>query len=246
MTGAAAWVAGVDGCAAGWLVVLRPQHDPVRAEARLLATFADVLALPERPDIIAVDIPIGLPARIAGGGRSADRDVRAKLGRRQSAVFAIPARAAVMETDYRAACATAIAHSEPPRMVSKQAFFLFPKIREVDGVMTPVLQDRVVECHPELAFWALNGERALEEPKKVKSRPYEPGLALRRGLLAAAGYDPAWLAAKHFKFSDAGPDDLLDAAANAWSAARIAAGGGRRFPPDPARDARGLRMEIWC
>ena len=43
------------------------------------------------------------------------------------------------------------------------------------------------EVHPELAFWRLNGERALTEPKKIKSRPYEPGLALRRRLLIAAG-----------------------------------------------------------
>ena len=46
---------------------------------------------------------------------------------------------------------------------------------------------RVFEVHPELAFWRLNGGRALTEPKKVKSRPYEPGLALRRRLLIAAG-----------------------------------------------------------
>ena len=75
------------------------------------------------------------------------------------------------------------ATSDPPRKVSKQLFNIAPKIREVDEVLRamPDANGRVFEVHPEVAFWRLNGERALTEPKKVKSRPYEPGLALRRG-----------------------------------------------------------------
>ena len=89
-------------------------------------------------------------------------------------------------------------------------------------------------------------EQPLSEPKKVKSRPNPVGLELRRGLLAKAGYDPRFLADRSaFKNAQVGPDDLLDAAACAWSAARIAVGEGRRFPADPARDETGLRMEIW-
>ena len=38
--------------------------------------------------------------------------------------------------------------------------------------------------------------RALDEPKKVKSRPYDPGLALRRRLLIAAGFPAAIVEAK--------------------------------------------------
>jgi predicted RNase H-like nuclease len=240
------WVAGVDGCKGGWIVALRRLDDPASATLQLCSTFADVLALPQAPTIIAVDIPIGLAPLATVGGRRADIEARANLGARQSAVFAMPARAAVMETDYRAACTVALAHSDPPRMISKQAFYLFPKIREVDAAMTPALQDRVVECHPELAFWALNGQVPLDLPKKVKSQANAPGLALRRTLLAAAGYPARLLQAQPFKARDAGADDLLDALANSWSAARIAIGRGRRFPAEPLRDARGLRMEIWC
>jgi predicted RNase H-like nuclease len=241
----AEWVAGVDGCPGGWLVVVRRLHDPASAEARLLRSFADVLALPEAPRIIAVDMPIGLPDRIGLGGRPCDVGARANLGQRQSAVFAVPSRATVMETDYRRACEKALATSDPPRKVAKQTFHLFPKIREIDALMNPALQERVVECHPELAFWALNGERPLELPKKVKSRPFADGLALRRDLLARAGYSRAWLGAHPFRAAEAGLDDLLDAAACSWSAARVARGEARRFPTDPPRDARGLRMEIW-
>jgi predicted RNase H-like nuclease len=240
-----AFVAGVDGCRAGWVVALRRLDDPTSTTLQLCATFAEILALREAPEMIAVDIPIGLAARATVGGRQADIEARANLGARQSAVFAMPARAAVMESDYRRACAVALENSDPPRMISKQAFNLFPKIREVDALMTPALQDRVVECHPELAFWALNGERPLDQPKKVKSVAHTPGLELRRNLLLAAGYTRTLLDARPFKASEAGADDLLDAIANSWSAARIATGMARRFPAMPQLDERSLRMEIW-
>lgn len=239
------WVAGVDGCPGGWLVVLRRLDDPMTLAARIVDRFADVLALPEVPRVIAVDMPIGLPERFGPGGRSCDVEARGNLGQRQSAVFAVPSRASVMARDYRRACDVALATSDPPRKVSKQIFNLFSKIREIDALMSPALQERVFEVHPELAFWALNGGRPLELPKKVKSRPFPEGLALRRSLLAAAGYSRAWLEADLFRSRDAGPDDLLDAAACSWTAVRIARGEACRFPAEPPIDARGLRMEIW-
>ncbi len=245
MRGESPWVAGVDGCPGGWLVVRRRIDDAATAEVRLVQHFQEVLDLQPVLRVIAVDIPIGLPERAGIGGRLADVQARANLGARQSSVFAVPARAAVMETDYGAACDAAARHSDPPRKISKQTFFLFPKIREVDAVMMPAVQEHVFECHPELAFWALNGERPLAEPKKVKSRPHSAGLALRRGLLEQAGYRSEFLAQKSFPTRIAGPDDLLDATVNSWSAVRIANGTARRFPVIPSCDARGLRMEIW-
>lgn len=240
-----AWVAGVDGCRGGWIVVL---HAPARGQARMCVVphFSDVLALPEAPRCIAVDMPIGLPERVARGGRAADVTARAGLGRRQSSVFAVPSRAAVMLEDYREACAVALRTSDPPRKVSKQTFNLFAKIREVDRLMSPALQDRVVECHPEAAFVAMNGGVPLDEPKKVKSRPWEPGLALRRGLLKARGFPRDLLATTGLPAGIAGADDLLDACACAWTAQRVLAGTARRFPEEPPRDARGLRQEIWA
>lgn len=241
------WIAGVDGCRGGWLVVMRRLHEVTGVRQMILPTFADVLALEPAPGVISVDMPIGLPEITGIGGRRADVEARANLGARQSAVFAVPSRAAVMEADYAAACAAALASSDPPRKVSKQCFNLFAKIREIDALMTPALQERVYETHPELAFWALNGEQPLDTAKKVKSRPHPPGLEARRMLLAAAGYDAGFLARgdKVFRAGLAGADDFLDAAACSWTAARIATGQARRFPVDPPLDAKGLRMEIW-
>lgn len=237
-------VAGVDGCRGGWIVVLRPLESPAEAEISLFRTFEEVLVLDPSVQVFAVDIPIGLPERGGPGGRLCDKEARAGLGGRQSAVFAVPSRSAVMCESYRQACRVAELTSDPPKKVSKQTFNIFAKIREVDRVMTPQLQSRIYEVHPEVAFWALNGKTSLEQPKKLKSRPYPPGLAVRRRLLAAAGYAPPLLNSNCFRSSDAGADDILDAIVNSWSAARIACGAACRFPAHPPRDARGLRMEI--
>jgi predicted RNase H-like nuclease len=239
------WVAGVDGCRGGWAVVSWPISDPSPPTLTVMATFAEVLAYAQTAACIAVDMPIGLPERSGIGGRSCDRLARARLGDRQSSVFAVPARLVIAETDYARACVVALTRSEPPRKVSKQCFNLFPKIRELDALLEPSMQKRVVECHPELAFWAMNGQQPLTLPKRIKSRPYGPGLDQRRRLLAAQGFvvSEDWFAGSTFGCH---PDDALDASACAWTARRKAEGRAIRLPPEPACDARGLRMEIWA
>jgi predicted RNase H-like nuclease len=239
------WLAGADGCPGGWIVAfMRPDGDDARL--RIVPRFADVLAAPERPAIVAVDMPIGLPERTGLGGRAAENCVRPLLGARQSSVFSVPSRAAIYSPDYAAACAVAQATSEPPRKVSKQLFNIAPKIREVDEALrgAPGAAGRVFEVHPEVAFWRLNGERALSEPKKIKSRPYELGLALRRKLLIAAGL-PAE-AVNAMPPRGAATDDLLDALACAAVARRIHRGVAKPFPDPPPRDAHGLPMAIWA
>lgn len=244
------WVAGVDGCRAGWMAVLVHRAHTTPPRAAIFETFADILDLPECPQFISADMPIGLPGRAGPGGRACDGAVRRVLGERQSSVFSLPARAAVQETDFRRACSVALEHSDPPRKVSIMCFNLFPKIREVDALLRARGHARVFETHPEAAFWAMNGCRPLELPKKVKSRPHEPGLDLRRNLLTVAyPWPDGFLAQRPWPASAAGPDDLLDACACAWTALRIAAGTARRFPERTGaseNDGEGLRMEIWA
>jgi predicted RNase H-like nuclease len=239
------WLAGVDGCPGGWLMaLLRPSGGEV--QVRIAQRFADVLAAAEDPSVIAIDIPIGLPERVGIGGRAAENAVRPLLGARQSSVFSVPSRAAICASDYRQACRLALETSDPPRKVSKQLFNIGPKIREVDAALraAPEAAARVYEVHPELAFWRLNSRQALTEPKKVKSRCHEPGLALRRGLLIAAGLAPEAVNAPPPKGADA--DDLLDALACAAIARRIHAGVAQPFPNPPPCDSFGLRMAIWA
>jgi predicted RNase H-like nuclease len=239
------WLAGADGCPGGWIVAfVRPVGDEGRL--RIVPRFADVLTAAERPAVVAVDMPIGLPERTGLGGRAAENCVRPLLGARQSSVFSVPSRDAIYAADYAAACAIAAATSDPPRKVSKQLFNIAHKIREVDEALraTPDIKGRVFEVHPEVAFWRLNGERALTEPKKVKSRIYEPGLALRRSLLIAAGLPADAVNAAPPR--GAAADDLLDALACAAVARRILQGVAKPFPDPPPRDLHGLPMAIWA
>jgi predicted RNase H-like nuclease len=239
------WLAGVDGCTGGWLVAfVHPEGGAVRV--RIVPRFGDILSAPEQPALVAVDMPIGLPERTGAGGRAAENAVRPLLGARRSSVFSVPSRPAIYAATYAEACQIAAASSDPPRKVSKQLFNIAPKIREVDEALhaTPGAAARVFEVHPELAFWRLNGERALTEPKKIKSKPYEPGLALRRGLLIAARLAPA--AVNGIPPKGAAADDLLDALASAAIARRLHVRLARPFPDPPPRDAFGLPMAIWA
>ena len=240
------WVAGIDGCRAGWIAALMQVGDSASARIVVAPTLAAVADAPERPAVIAVDMPIGLPERTHGSGRVPERLIRPLLGQRQSSVFAIPSRQAVYAADYREACALALASSDPPRKVSRQGFGIFPKIREVDSLLRgrPDLREKVFEVHPELAFWALNGRRALDQPKKVKGVLYEPGMRLRRALLTRSGLlDEALVAAPPPR--GAAADDLLDALAGLTVALDLATGGGQSFPDPPGRDAHGLLVAIW-
>jgi predicted RNase H-like nuclease len=95
-------LAGVDGCRAGWLVVLAHPlaRDAQAHQVRLCASFAEVLHLEPAPTIIAVDIPIGLLAEPQPGGRDCDRLARQWLGRRASSVFTPPIRPLLDATHY--------------------------------------------------------------------------------------------------------------------------------------------------
>jgi predicted RNase H-like nuclease len=220
------WLAGADGCRSGWVAAF---VQPIGEEARvrIVPRFADVLDAPEAPAVVAVDMPIGLPDRIGPDGRGPERAIRPLLGARQSSV-------------------AALAGSEPPRKVSKQLFMIAPKIREVDAVLRADASraGRVYEVHPELAFWRLNGGRALDQPKKVKGVCYEPGLALRRGLLLAAGVPTSVVMSA--PPNGAGADDLLDALACAAIARRLHLGTAQPFPDPPVRDGHGLPVAIWA
>ncbi len=227
------WLAGVDGCRAGWVMALVRPKGP-EAVIGVVPRFADVLA--EAAAIVAVDMPIGLPERAGPGGRGPERLVRAKLPGRSSSVFSVPSRAAIYADDYAAACRIALATSDPPRALSRQLFNIAPKIREVDVALRadPAAAARVFECHPELAFCRLNGGRPAS-PKKTPE-----GVARRRALLAGAGLDPAGPVPR-----GAGIDDVLDALACATVARRLYHGEALSHPDRPPCDAHGLPIAIW-
>lgn len=244
--------AGIDGCRGGWIVA-RWDGGAGLTLSRV-EMVAELFEGDDAPALAAIDMPIGLPDHVGPGGRAPERLVRPLLGLRQSSVFSVPSRAAVAAglgpaeegERYRAACATARATSDPPRAVAKQCFHLFPKIAEVDGLLRtrPELAGRLHECHPEVAFWAMNALTPLGEPKKVKNRPYGPGLALRTDLLRRAGLPVDLLSEQGAVALRAGLDDLVDACACAVTAKRLHEGKALRFPEPPGRDPLGLPICI--
>jgi predicted RNase H-like nuclease len=240
-------VAGADGCPPGWSVVLRDISGRRAPEALVCPTFSGLLRHPQVPAMIAVDMPIGLPDHVGPGGRGPEAELRGQLGDRKSSVFSIPARPAIYAETFEDACARAFETSEPPRKVSIQAFHLFPKVREIDELIRndPGLAMVVHECHPEGAFMVMNNRQPLDQPKKMKSSVYEPGMRLRKRLLSeVAGYPEDFLDRKPPK--GVGVDDFLDACACAWVAEKMAKGEARSFPEKPERDSFGIPMAIWA
>ena len=230
---------GVDGCKAGWIVVFRALDGDAPVRVGLHASISELLVAEPALVALAIDMPIGLPDLITGPGRPAEQAVRPLLGARQSSVFSIPVRAAVEAESYGAACAAALAGSNPPRKVAKQGFNLFPKIREIDAVLRadPALAHRVYETHPEVVFCFLKGA-PLAHPKKSQE-----GARERRGLLEKAGFSPQFLSLKPPR--GAGTDDFLDAAACSHTALRAAQRLARPNPDPFPRDRYGLPIAIW-
>ncbi|MGQ4807550.1 hypothetical protein NKDENANG_00904 [Candidatus Entotheonellaceae bacterium PAL068K] len=235
-----AWVAGVDGCRAGWIVALVGQPAPqLRAlQVQVCTRFDAVLSLVPAPLVIAIDIPIGLLDEPLLGGRTCDRQARRLLGRRASSVFSPPCRRILQATQY-----------EQVRRhgMNRQAFGILPKVREVDRLMTPALQHRVYEAHPELAFTSLVGH-PMQHSKKTSAGREERLRALAVAFtvpLRRVGSSLAqFLKNLNLKRTEVAPDDLLDACVLTWTVCRIVQGSAGRVPITPPVDARGLRMEI--
>jgi len=225
-------VMGVDGFRGGWVgVQIEDQNGAGRSlETKTFVSFKDILGLDPFPDVIAIDIPIGLLDIPSKGGRACDRQARRLLGPpRSSSVFSPPVRPALGATLYEEARRHGL---------TRQGFGILPKVREVDEQMTPVLQKRIFEVHPELSFREMNG-RSMSHNKKGSQGRLDRIQLLEIHL---PGFSRRCLEDRP---EGVGADDLLDACAAAWTALRIVVCEAVRFPSDPPRDPKGLRMEIW-
>jgi len=181
--------------------------------------------------VIGVDMFIGLPDR---SGREADALARVVAGPRRSSVFTAPIRPALEASTY--AEALAISRKVTGRGLSAQAFGLRQKALEVDRFMHDV-QIRVVEVHPEVSFAEMNGAPLPSSKKK------RPGMEHRRRLLASNGLEfPQDLGELGHR---ANADDILDAAAIAWTAMRVYKNVARSLPSSPEVFSDGLPAAIW-
>jgi predicted RNase H-like nuclease len=224
------FVAGVDGCSAGWIAF--------KGELTSLITSFEVIDLPallrKRPPELAclgIDIPIGL----LDCSRACDRASRKLLGQpRGTSVFAAPCRASLTAKNH--AEASTINQQKTGGGLSQQAFGIGSKIEQVDDAITPKTQHWAFEVHPEVCFWALNGQRPMMHNKKT-----EAGRNERLALLRVEFPDIDRHLAN--RPPGVGKDDLLDAAAAAWTALRRHRGEAQCVCT-PERDEKGLAVSM--
>ena len=221
-------VAGVTPCRGGWLVaaaklqgtVFAPE-DPVRLE-----TFVDVIDTRPGYSSIALNAPVGGLDQATVGGRTCDREARALLGRRGSAVKSAPI-----------AVDTPDGTNLLPDNTDAITRTLLPRYQEVAREMAPFRQRTIYEANADLSFFQMN-----EGVPMRWSKYSEKGVQERRTLLETKL--PGLLRIIDAEVPGASRSHLLDAAAILWTARRIFAKAAIRIPIDPEWDEQGIRMEF--
>lgn len=207
-------VAGVDATRQGWVAVVL--EDWRFDQAVFLKGTESTFDELHGAAVIGIDIPIGF-----GPNRLADAAARRFLRGAASSVFSAPTREQIDQP------------FGPGLGLSAQAHALGPRVVHVTAVAAR--DTRFREVHPEVSFRAMNGGVALRNSKKTAGGAFERvdllrGRGIQLGELGSAGCAPL--------------DDVLDAAAAAWSAARIAAGTAVSLP-DPPERRDGVDVAIW-
>lgn len=148
---------GIDGCRAGWISVIRKFDGSLAWQ--LAPSTTEILSSLPKDAVVLIDMIIGLP-KGEQSGRQCDRLARQILQPHGSRVFAAPPREALRAHSYKEACR--LARQASGKAISKQCWYLFPKIKELD-----LLRDqRIRESHPELVFSRFNQGRPIATSKK--------------------------------------------------------------------------------
>jgi len=234
-------IAGVDGCKDGWIAAFCPVINKPMPEFKIYDTFRELIERMPDSSLIMIDIPIGLADE---DSRQCDIEARKKLDVRGSSVFPTPIRAVVedprSQMDYAYAVGVSQQNHKRQKGISKQTHAILPKIAKVNELMTPELQNRILETHPELIFWALNHGEPLP-PKKT-----EKGKKRRIEILDKIfpGIEKEIYAkAKEF-CKEAKIDDVIDACACLATAILFLTHKTTKIPTEPETDKKGLRMEM--
>ena len=225
-------ILGIDGCRGGWIGI---RYSLEALDWSFSAVLEDLFSSP-MPTQAFIDMPIGLSSQ---GPRQCDRAARQMLGRKfSSSVFPTPARLALNGKDYPEA--NALNRQQSGSGLSKQSYYLLPKIYEVDRWLRNRSHpaELLREAHPEVAFHAINGAslchkkktaEGFQERLKLLSDLDDRVPALAENILAAT------------LRRNIAADDILDACC---LAIMPLAGRFQTLPENPEKDDEGLKMEI--
>lgn len=232
-------IASVDACKKGWLVAMSDGW-PCKESPHLQVhpNFVSILDATAACSIVMVDMPIGLPS--GGTPRTCDVEAQVSLGKRgRDRVFEAPPRAALVA---RTPVEFQRIHRElTGKGAGLPVWGIAPLLREMDAAVSPELQKRVLEFHPELAWKHLAGE-------VLASKHRGRGLLQRFDVLLREGTTGIFDLQRDPVAETVDLDDILDAvvglavADGVWKRPEMK----RRLPVgEPPRDEHGLRMEIW-
>lgn len=231
-------VAGVDAAKGGWVMATTATTPGSPVAFSVWPSFAGVWAEARSQGLLAVgvDMPIGLPGQYL---RRSDIEARELLGPRRSSLFWTPPLCALSAADH--AEANRLSREGTSRGLSIQAFHLLPKVREVRSALTPEnlsakARPQAAEVHPETSFAMLAGQ-----PMSASKR--QPAGQAERGAALAPEFDN--LGTAPLSLPGTSLDDLLDAAAAAWTARRMAASTALILGRGEL-DATGYPMAIWA
>lgn len=222
-------IAGVDWFEGSWLTVVEDAAGTIRVERA--PAFADLLGRPDLETLV-IDVPIGLPDR---GARVCDLQARKAIRPRGSSVFPAPIRPVLGARSQ--AEASQIRYAIEGKRCSAQAYAIYPIVADVDRQMSPEVQRRIREGHPELSFAGMNGGAGLQWPKRSDE-------GRRERIHHLAPYFETLSAHVDSIEPRRAVIDLLDAFAMLWTARRVRSGRAVSLPGLPEYDARGLCMEI--
>lgn len=233
-------LAGVDACKGGWIVA-RSRTWPC-LEVPCLAVCPDfraVLALTADCQRVAVDIPIGIPS--GKQIRRCDQEARGFLRENDhnpAAVFFTPPRE----------CLPAENAKEFQRLhklarnvgAGYPVWGIVKKLKQANEAMTPELQEKIIEFHPELAWLRLAGQN-------LRPKHEDEGIVERKRVLHPRVPElERLLQWTDFLGRAAALDDLLDALVGLAVAKEALRRSPYRLPAGaPETDKTGLRMEIW-
>jgi predicted RNase H-like nuclease len=232
-------VVGIDGCRYGWILINLREN--LSWEVKLFNKIEELLDSYKSRDLILIDMPLGLLDK-SKVERVCDKEIRKILGYpRGMSVFGIPTRRAIYCDRYNEA--NALNKKLMNKGISKQLWGIAPKIKSLDQYLmkNKILDMKLFESHPELAFMMLNGQ-PMKHNKRTKEG-YSERFELLKKIYPKTDELVNHTLEKYLR-KEVKKDDILDAlvlAINAYLGKKL---NFKNYPESKIYDEKGFQMVV--